>query len=84
MLDRTLVLTQTIAFSGGKFTRLVKNDRPKSELYKETSLENKRGDTGLSNGTSPTWKLLRSKENDGFENQHVNQNLCFIALLSSC
>ena len=56
--------------------------RSKSEICQETSAETKSGDTGLSNGTSHTWKLLRSKENDGFENQHVNQNLWFIALLS--
>ena len=35
LLDRTLVLTQTVAFSGGKFTRLVKNDSQKANSIKK-------------------------------------------------
>ena len=37
-----------------------KKRQPKSEQCQQTSSENKRGDTGLSNGTGPSRKLLRS------------------------
>ena len=39
----------------------------KSEICQETSAETKSGDTGLSNGTSPTSKLPRNTENGRFE-----------------
>ena len=59
-----------------------KKRQPKSDHCSETSAKSKAGDTELSNGTSLARKLPRSTENGGFENQHSNLNLCFIALLS--